>query len=1084
MASVRFRPNPSAGVPGWDAAAAAPLEAGTVTLPAEQDSCTIYFYMHCGEDAATRAGRPPARCTAEFRNVSLKPGRKTDVMAMVWARPQDVAARQVDLRTPTGIAEQRDRLLGEADQLLRDGLIALAERFPQVRKSGRWDDLTRPSAAGSVGILFMHTDRGLGNDTRDPVPDEESFSFMAVIKTPPEQAEQWSLLPMYPRLGLVGQCHASAGDPALEAELKRLLEEGLRPLEKLNEEVPEGGVPAAVEEQRRPAATLRAEATAELWDLLTKAHTTSRALTVQQAGRAGELLGNGADVNSLGPNGATPLHWAAEIGAAEVCRMLLEGGADVDARDEHGATPLHYAGHLSGEKDASNRRVEAARVLLEYGADLWAWDEQGHRPVGGSPGTPYDAAQDGIVKAFLLEQMRPMIRRQEQAVRAAAARFADALAEGDGDRLLSLATEWRPDEGRPWTAKELAGESNLQRERYGDDLDKLRQVTDVLVEPDCRFAVVRLAAPPTQPDRPTTLLLVNDTLNWRVYMFVDRAEHTQWLQRWLNYAMWENWRWQRELQQQAFAKTAGRAPQGEAAARAVRGEQETAAGASPGQAGGRTFNSDVPFYVVAVVEGKTQRVGETPSEQPLTIPPCDRWYVAPKRPFDMQAVRREIEVQGIPGLKIAGATDADFEHLQGLTTLRYLELSGGELTDAGAAYLGNLTGLRGLSLPSTQITDAGLVHLRDLAALRELNLAHTRCTDAGLAQLTHLGILQSLDLQASPVGDAGLIHLAGLAELTVLKLSYTQVTDAGLVHLAGLTGLRELRVRDTDVGDAGLAHLKALTALKRLDLYGTRVGDAGLEYLQHMTALDELDLSRTASVSDAGLPFLAGLTALRKLGLDYTQVTDAGLAELGKLKTLRILQIGHTKVTDAGLVNLKGLTALERLDLWETAVTGVGLADLAGLPALHELQLWGSEVTDAGLQPLEAMKGLKKLPLFKTRITDAGLVHLKGLTGLRELSLWETGITDAGLANLEGMTNLEQLNLMYLKIGDAGVAHLANCKGLVWLQLRGTQVTDAGLEYLKGLTSLRSVCVMSTRVTEEGVEQLRKALPKAGVLAF
>jgi hypothetical protein len=74
----------------------------------------------------------------------------------------------------------------------------------------------------------------------------------------------------------------------------------------------------------------------------------------------------------------------------------------------------------------------------------------------------------------------------------------------------------------------------------------------------------------------------------------------------------------------------------------------------------KAFNSAVAFRVYAVIDEphglpmyaelgeEDQLVGSTPSERPLTIPPCQWWYVEPRRPVDMGKVREEVQAQGIP----------------------------------------------------------------------------------------------------------------------------------------------------------------------------------------------------------------------------------------------------------------------------------------------------------------------------------------------------------------------------------------------------------------------------------------------------
>jgi len=77
----------------------------------------------------------------------------------------------------------------------------------------------------------------------------------------------------------------------------------------------------------------------------------------------------------------------------------------------------------------------------------------------------------------------------------------------------------------------------------------------------------------------------------------------------------------------------------------------------------------------------------------------------------MEKVLQEVKAQGIPGLTLHDATDADVEHLRGLTALQYLDLMGTKVTDAGLVYLKGLTELQYLDLWATQVTEAGVEQL-------------------------------------------------------------------------------------------------------------------------------------------------------------------------------------------------------------------------------------------------------------------------------------------------------------------------------------------------------------------------------------
>jgi ankyrin repeat protein len=74
-----------------------------------------------------------------------------------------------------------------------------------------------------------------------------------------------------------------------------------------------------------------------------------------------ELLEQGANVNTLGPDGTTALHWAVYWDDEEMVDLLLEAGAEVNARNELGATPLWLA--------SVEGRASMVEVLLAAEAD-------------------------------------------------------------------------------------------------------------------------------------------------------------------------------------------------------------------------------------------------------------------------------------------------------------------------------------------------------------------------------------------------------------------------------------------------------------------------------------------------------------------------------------------------------------------------------------------------------------------------------------------------------------------------------------------------------------------------------------------
>jgi hypothetical protein len=97
--------------------------------------------------------------------------------------------------------------------------------------------------------------------------------------------------------------------------------------------------------------------------------------------------------------------------------------------------------------------------------------------------------------------------------------------------------------------------------------------------------------------------------------------------------------------------------------------------------------------------------------------------------------------------------------------------------------------------------------------------------------------------------------------------------------------------------------------------------------------------------------------------VNKTQITDAGLAAIGRLTSLKELQLAETAITDRGLAELSKLGRLRLLVLRETNITRSGLAALFALTELRELSISeNDQLTDADIQELK-----RHLPNCKIR---------------------------------------------------------------------------------------------------------------------
>jgi len=79
--------------------------------------------------------------------------------------------------------------------------------------------------------------------------------------------------------------------------------------------------------------------------------------------------------------------------------------------------------------------------------------------------------------------------------------------------------------------------------------------------------------------------------------------------------------------------------------------------------------------------------------------------------------------------------DVVLDHVEGLSRVKALDLSGTQLTDAEVQQLKGLTELEQLFLDDTHVTDVAVKHLKGLRRLEQLNLVNTQVTNKGINEL-------------------------------------------------------------------------------------------------------------------------------------------------------------------------------------------------------------------------------------------------------------------------------------------------------------------------------------------------------------
>jgi Leucine-rich repeat (LRR) protein len=382
--------------------------------------------------------------------------------------------------------------------------------------------------------------------------------------------------------------------------------------------------------------------------------------------------------------------------------------------------------------------------------------------------------------------------------------------------------------------------------------------------------------------------------------------------------------------------------------------------------------------------------------------------------------------------------DAALSHLTKLPSLEYLLLTGENFTDNGMVHLKNVPSLRTLHFGHmTQLTDKALVHLCQIPNLERLNLHwNENITDSGVAHLAKLSSLKMLDVGHARVTNEGSGYLSGIRSLEYLDINARRLNDTGLQHLSELNNLKYLKVSRPHYGnpnmdkdyytDKSVMSLSKLNQLEELTVGSVGLTDKSMPYIAKLKNLRSLNLFG-CSITNRGLAELRTLKSLKKLSVSYGDVTVSGLTQLSALPNLTNLKVGSFR-RDISVLDLDGFAKLENLSLGFNRRSGDSFIDadlisLGKLKSIKWLQINPHNFTDAGLIYISGLTKLERLGIGGSKFTDNGLKHLAGLTKLNHLTINDGYITDEGLYQLENLKALRYLNITSRKRISAAARH-------------------------------------------------------------
>lgn len=174
----------------------------------------------------------------------------------------------------------------------------------------------------------------------------------------------------------------------------------------------------------------------------------------------------------------------------------------------------------------------------------------------------------------------------------------------------------------------------------------------------------------------------------------------------------------------------------------------------------------------------------------------------------------------------------------------------------------------------------------------------------------------------------------------------------------------------------------------------------------------------------------------------------ADFSKLEALKKIDFLCVAHTNIVDDAMGNVGRLHSLKHLNLWNTSISDEGLAKLSNLKQLTFLNVGLTKASFSGLEGL-SLESVEEMWLNRVNWRAEGLAVLTKCKRLRTLSLWETKVADRDLHYLQELPALVSLDLEATLITDQGLLELAKMSRLKKVVLSRTQVTAAGIARFK-----------------------------------
>ena len=331
-----------------------------------------------------------------------------------------------------------------------------------------------------------------------------------------------------------------------------------------------------------------------------------------------------------------------------------------------------------------------------------------------------------------------------------------------------------------------------------------------------------------------------------------------------------------------------------------------------------------------------------------------------------------------------------------------------------------------------------------------------------------------------------------------IVIENNELTVEDMQAIAKLSDLETIRITGPSISDEYVEAMSSLIKLKSVDIFNSNITNQSLEILKTLPEIETLSLQRNVRFTDEAVALFTEFPKLQTLNILYNDFSPTSLMGLGKLSSIRVLDLRALPIGDDTLIFISKLENLEEIHIRSTLVTNAGMEFLKRCKNLKTIELQDTSISTGCAEHFKEMESLRSLRIFRAPEFDAEAVSELGvLTNLETLELRELSCSNEALKALKPLTQLKTVEFSELKgvdaetimdvlkaypklesirmfamlvVDDSVAAFLATIPTLKTIGLPVTSVGDNGLEALTALKNLSSLEIFGNKenITLEG----------------